>query len=392
MSFKSINPKNGKAIGRAIQSLNRDQIEQTIQTSYSKFLEFRDADKLKLRLEKIGLIRKELEARSDTIAKVITEEMGKPITQSKGEVTKCINHCLYYEENSRKFLRPRRVVTEAKKCYVAYQPLGPILTIMPWNFPFWLPFKSCIPQLALGNTILLKPAPNVGKCAQELGSIMTKAGLEDEFKIFYMEPEDSEFTISHPDIRGISFTGSTRGGRTIAEIAGRHLKKCVLELGGSDPFIVLNGADLQQAAEIGTTSRFICNGQACINAKRFIVHKSVYKDFKAALIETIEKKVKVGDPEDPNTTLGPIARIDLFDNLKNQVKVTLDAGAKLAYGDISFLKKKTSIKDGLYFNPLVIEDIPVDSPAFKEELFGPVISLYKVSSDEEAVLLGKSNP
>ena len=218
MSFKSINPKNGKAIGRAIQSLNRDQIEQTIQTSYSKFLEFRDADKLKLRLEKIGLIRKELEARSDTIAKVITEEMGKPITQSKGEITKCINHCLYYEENSRKFLRPRRIVTEAKKCYVAYQPLGPILTIMPWNFPFWLPFKSCIPQLALGNTILLKPAPNVGKCAQELGSIMAKAGLEDEFKIFYMEPEDSEFTISHPDIRGISFTGSTRGGRTMQKL------------------------------------------------------------------------------------------------------------------------------------------------------------------------------
>ena len=388
MSFKSINPKNGKAIGRAIQSLTRDQIEHTIQASYSKYLEFRDAELLPMRLEKIGLIRKELESKSDSISKLITEEMGKPITQSKGEIAKCINHCLYYEANSKKFLRPRRVVTEAKKCYVSYQPIGPILTIMPWNFPFWLPFKSCIPQLALGNTILLKPAPNVGRCAQELGSIMAKAGLEEEFKIFYMNTEDSEYAISHPDVRGVSFTGSTKGGKTIAEFAGRHLKKCVLELGGSDPFIVLKGADIQQAVEIGITSRFVCNGQACINAKRFIVHKGIYDEFKTALVDAIRKKVKVGDPEDPTTTIGPLARVDLYDNLKHQVQETLKEGAKLAYGDESFLKKKTNIKDGLYFQPLVLEDIPVDSPAFREELFGPVISLYKVSSDEEAVELG----
>jgi succinate-semialdehyde dehydrogenase/glutarate-semialdehyde dehydrogenase len=261
MNFRSVNPKNGKVLRDTVSFFTRSQLDESITKSFGAFLKYRDTD-LRERLDKIGRLRKELENNQETYAKLITDEMGKPFLQAESEIKKCLGHCKYYEENAERYITPTHVKTEASKSYVSYEPLGPLLSIFPWNFPFWLPIKAVIPQLALGNTILYKPAPSTSLCGEALEGAFIRAGLEDEFKLIYLNQEDTEFVLADERVKGVCFTGSTKGGKAIAEIAGRNLKKSVLELGGSDPFIVLDDANVDRAAYLGCQSRLANNGQA----------------------------------------------------------------------------------------------------------------------------------
>ena len=260
--------------------------------------------------------------------------------------------------------------------------------ISPWNFPFWMPFRTLIPQIALGNTVLFKPAPITSLSAENLTQAMENSGLKDVLKILYFDHTDTEYVISQNNIKGVAFTGSTMGGKTIAKIAGRHAKKSLLELGGSDPFIVLDDANVEKAAEIGCLSRIINNGQACINAKRFIIHEKVYDQFKNLLIKNLAS-LKVGDPCEETNHIGPLARPDLHNNLRNQVLEAIENGASVAFGDISQLESEPNVENGLYFHPMVLESITTENPVYQQELFGPVCSLYKVANHAEAIALGK---
>lgn len=388
MNFKSINPKNGKVIREAVPFFRKKQLDDAISKSYVSFQNYKETE-LTERIEKLGNVRKELEGRLDTYTKLIADEMGKPILQGEAEIKKCMTYCKYYEDNLEKFLKPQMVDTEADKSYYELQPLGPLLSISPWNFPFFMPIKSCIPQLALGNTILHKPAPNTSLCGEAVQETLARAGFKnDEFQLVYLNPEDTEYVVSNPHIQGVAFTGSTRGGREISSIAGKHLKKCVLELGGSDPFLVLEDADVRFAAEKGFMSRCLNNGQACINAKRFIVHEKHYDQFKELIMKDLDT-MEIGDPLEAQVGLGPLARLDLYKNLRDQVEGAIDAGAHVTYGDMNQILKAPDPLKGLYFRPVVLENIDRDNPVYHQELFGPVFSLYKVSSDQEAVNLGK---
>ena len=320
----------------------------------------------------------------------MVDEMGKPVLQARAEINKAIGHCKFYEQNSELFLKPESINLgdTPATVNVLYQPIGPLLIIMPWNFPFWLPFKCIIPQFALGNTILLKHAPCVPQCAEAIEDLLIKAGLENVYQNLYLNTEDTEYAISHNNVKGVAFTGSTRAGKVIGGLSGKYLKKCVLELGGSDPFVVLEDADISDAVTKGIMSRTMNSGQACINAKRFILHENVYDEFKEKLIEQV-KALKVGDPSTQSTKIGPLARIDLYENLQKQVNSALDQGATLVHGNTDQLENPVNPENGLYFPPTIIEDISEDNIAYKDELFGPVFSLYKVDSEEEAIRLGK---
>ncbi len=313
--------------------------------------------------------------------------MGKCIAQSKAEVLKCAAHCKYYEENTERILKTKHIETATTNSYVLYQPTGPILLIEPWNFPFWMPFRTAIPQLALGNTVLYKPAPNISMSADLLENAMVDSGLENIFKNVYFEPENTEFILSNHKVQGVGFTGSTGAGKAIASIAGKYIKKSLLELGGSDAFIILDDADVDKAAQNGSFSRLNNNGQACINAKRFIAHESVYEDVKEKIIGYYEKLV-IGDPSDETTTLGPVARSDLHENLRQQVLGAVNAGADLAYGNLEKIQRPAVESEGWFFDPVIVENISSDNPAYREEFFGPAIQLYKAANEQAAIDLG----
>lgn len=251
-----------------------------------------------------------------------------------------------------------------------------------------MPFRTAIPQIALGNTILYKPAPNTSLSAELIETAMKDSGLEDVFKNVYFDHEDTEHILSNHKVQGVAFTGSTRAGKIISSIAGKYVKKSLLELGGSDPFIVLEDADLDKAAKFGSFSRVNNNGQACINAKRFIVHEDVYEEFKEKLVHNLAA-LKVGDPLLEETNVGPLARDDLHENLRQQVLGAVDGGATVALGDLDRLQEPAKAEDGYYFHPMVLENVTEDNPAYRQELFGPVCQLFKAPSFDEIVTLGK---
>ncbi|CAI2367710.1 unnamed protein product [Moneuplotes crassus] len=389
MLFKSINPKNGVVLREAIPFFTKERISQTINSSYDAFLDYKQLS-LPERLARLAALRRNLEANVETYAKVMTDEMGKTIGQARAEVLKCAAHCRYYEEHSEGVLEDTYIETDLSNSYVKHQATGPILLISPWNFPFWMPFRTAIPNLALGNTVLFKPAPNTSLSAELIENAMRDSGFEDVFQNLYFDHEDTDPILASPKVQGVAFTGSTGAGKAIASIAGKYVKKAVLELGGSDPFIILDDADLDKAAQDACTSRLINNGQACINAKRFIVHEAVYDEFKDKFVKNIAAQ-KVGDPLDESTNVGPLARDDLHENLRNQVLRAVKNGASVAQGDLARLEAPAKAEDGYYFHPMVIENISVENPIYREELFGPVASLYKVSSLEEAVALANDS-
>ena len=314
-------------------------------------------------------------------SELMTFEMGKPIAQSRAEVEKCAWVCDYYSENAEKFLNDEIIETDASKSFVSYQPLGVILAVMPWNFPFWQVIRFAAPTLTAGNTGILKHASNVTGCALALEDVFKKAGFpENVFRTLLISSKHVKRVIENPIIQAVSITGSVPAGKAVASAAGSVLKKCVLELGGSDPYVILEDAELESAADLCVTSRLINGGQSCISAKRFIIVESVFDKFEKLYVEKMAVK-KMGDPFNEYNDIGPQASIPLRDELHDQVLRSVKAGAKLLLGG--------EIPDGdsAFYPATVLSNVTPGMPAFDEELFGPVAALIKAKDADDAIEL-----
>ncbi len=326
-----------------------------------------------------------LRARKSELARLMAAEMGKPLAEGEGEAEKSAWVCDYYAEEGAAFLRDQAVATDAAKSYVHFEPLGPVLAIMPWNFPLWQTFRFAAPALAAGNAFLLKHAPNVTGCALAIEKLLQEAGLPDNVcRALIAENDTVAAVIGHRAIRAVTLTGSVRAGRTVAAVAGRHLKKTVLELGGSDPYLILEDADVAEAAKICVASRMINGGQSCIAAKRLIALKPVAAEFKEAVVALMKQKT-YGDPLAGRFDIGPMARADLRDELHRQVTVSAAAGATVALGG------QVPDRTGGFYPPTVLLDPPLDSPAFCQELFGPAAAILVADDEDHAVRLANDS-
>ncbi|MEQ9466469.1 MAG: NAD-dependent succinate-semialdehyde dehydrogenase [Ekhidna sp.] len=320
-----------------------------------------------------------LRAEKDAFAKIMTEEMGKPLKDSEAEVEKCAWVCEYYAEHAAEFLKDEIIPTDAAKSYVSYRPLGIVLAIMPWNYPFWQVFRFAAPGLMAGNAAILKHAPNVPGCAEAIESVFKKAGFPKYlFTNLFITNEQTSKVIEHRHVKAVTLTGSTRAGKSVAAQAGALLKKCVLELGGSDPYIVLEDADLDLAVRTTVASRLKNNGQSCISAKRFIVPESIKEDFEQKLIVEM-KSYTMGDPLAEETDLGPLVGKKYREQLADQVKRSIDAGAKCILGG------EVPDMTGYYYPPTILTNVKKGMPAYEEELFGPVASVITVKDEAEAL-------
>lgn len=320
-----------------------------------------------------------LEKNKEIYARLITLEMGKVIREARAEIEKCAMLCRYYAENAEKHLADEIVATEGKKSYIRFEPLGAVFAVMPWNYPFWQAFRFAVPALMAGNVAFLKHAPNVPQCALAIENIFLQAGFEEGvFQNLFLEISDVEGVIASDIVQAVTLTGSERAGSQVASLAGKYLKKTVLELGGSDAFVVLADADLDITIPNARLSRMINIGQSCIAAKRFIIEKSIYEMFLEKFIESF-KQLKFGNPLDENADYASLARPDLAKNLENQVQKSIKQGAKIALGNT---KANQS-----FFEPTILTGIAPDMVAFNEELFGPVASVIVAQDENEAIEL-----
>lgn len=377
MKFSTVNPANGKVI-QEYTEFSDPQIEKVLQDSQSAFKQW---SKLSFaeRARHMQVMADYLLREKNELAKIITLEMGKPLSAAIAEIEKCALVCHHYAEKAEDYLMPRMIQTEMQKSYVTYKPLGPIFNIMPWNFPFWQVFRFAAPNLMAGNTAILRHAPITTGCGLLIEKSFEAAGFpKDVFRTVIVSNDQAATIIAHPVIAGVTLTGSERAGRIVGAEAAGALKKVVLELGGSDPYIILEDADLNLAAELCVKSRLSNSGQICIAAKRLIVVEKIYEAFKQKVLALVQQ-YRVGDPMDPNTQMGPMARDDLRDQLQEQIKKSVAQGAKILFGG------EAISGDGYYFSPTVMESIPENSPAYCDELFGPVISLFKVKDESEAI-------
>ncbi len=372
----SINPFTNQVIATYSQPSDEDlQIYLNKSALSHKRWASLDIDERISFIKKLSLV---LKHEKEMLAKLATAEMGKPLAQSTLEVEKCIVMCEYYANSAFEVLKPKTISTENKKSFVLTESLGPILAIMPWNFPYWQVLRFAIPTLLSGNVVILKHASNVSGCSLAIDELFKKAGFpEGVFQSLLISSDRVETLVSSSIVKGVSLTGSTDAGRKVAELAGRHLKKMVLELGGSDPYLILEDADLKHASQICMKSRLQNNGQSCIAAKRFIVLDKVFEDFKSKII-TIAEETKSGDPLESSTNLGPLARKDLKIELHEQVKKSVLHGGKISHQGL------VNAEDAFY--PVtILENIDKDNPAYAQEFFGPVIMLFRVHSIEEAI-------
>jgi succinate-semialdehyde dehydrogenase/glutarate-semialdehyde dehydrogenase len=314
-------------------------------------------------------------------ARLITREMGKPLREARAEVAKCAAGCRYYAAQAARMLEPERVATDAAKSYVAFDPLGAVLAIMPWNFPFWQVFRFAAPALAAGNVAILKHASNVCGCALAIADVFRTAGApEGVFTTLLVEAERVPALIADARVRAVTLTGSERAGASVAAAAGRALKKCVLELGGSDPFLVLADADVPQAARRAAAARVVNSGQRCIAAKRFIVVDAIAESFTPRFVDAMEALV-VGDPLREETQVGPLARADLRDEVARQVEDSCAAGARLLCGG------RSPSGPGFFYAPTVLAEVTPGMPAFDEEVFGPVAAVVRAPDEPAAIAL-----
>ena len=376
MSLKSINPFNNLLIGE-FEEFSDEEINQILDFSATSFEEWRYTD-FKIRKNLITTVSKLLIENKDEYALAITSEMGKPVRESRAEIEKCAWVCKYYAENAEKFLQDEIIATDAFKSYVRYEPLGAILGIMPWNFPFWQVFRFAVPTLMAGNTVLLKHASNVQICARHIENIFNRAGFpENVFRTLVIGSPGVEKIIDNDIVRAVSLTGSEFAGHKVAEAAGRNIKKSLLELGGSNAFIVLEDANLEKAAETGVKARMANAGQSCIAAKRFIVHEKVSKRFTELFLE-ISGRLKSGDPLEEDTDIGPLSSIRQAETIDKQVKTSIDMGARLITG---------GKRNNAFYQPTVVMDLSHGMPLFDEEVFGPVAPIIVVRDTEEAVAI-----
>ncbi len=377
MALISVNPATGEEI-RRYSEMPPEEVEEILRKADVVFGEWRRtsfADRA-ARMEAAAGILKD---RRETLAALMADEMGKPLAQGAAEVDKCAWVCSYYARHAEGFLADEPAAIEEARAYVCYRPLGVILAVMPWNFPLWQVFRFLAPALTAGNAAVLKHASNVCGCALAIEEIVREAGFpEGLFRTLLLGSRRMEGVIAHPLVRAVTLTGSTPAGEAVAAQAGRHLKKTVLELGGSDPYVVLADADLERAAEACVTARMVNGGQSCIAAKRFIVEASVRDPFERLVTEKMAAK-RYGDPRDPGVDMGPLARPDLRDELHQQVTASLRAGARLLTG--GFVPEGP----GAFYPPTVLSDVARGMPAFDEELFGPVAGVISAADAEEAL-------
>jgi succinate-semialdehyde dehydrogenase / glutarate-semialdehyde dehydrogenase len=377
MAITSINPATGEEI-KIFESLADEQIDEKLELATRAFRRywktpFSDRAKKMVRAAEI------LEEKKEEFARLMTSEMGKIFTAAVAEAEKCAWVCRYYAENAERFLSDEAAETGAARSYVRYQPLGPILAVMPWNFPFWQVFRHIAPGLMAGNVILLKHASNVPQCALAIEDVVRRAGFpEGTFQTLLVGSDKVQSVIDDPRVRGVTLTGSEGAGRQVGSEAGENIKKTVLELGGSDPFIVMPSADLEEAVNTAVTARTLNNGQSCINAKRIIVHGEIADEFERRYVEAMQA-LRVGDPMDEEMDMGPLAMPQILEDVDEQVKKSVEAGAKILTGG------KPMDAEGNFYPPTVITDIPEDSPAYKEEIFGPVASLFRARDIDEAI-------
>ncbi|MFC2098361.1 NAD-dependent succinate-semialdehyde dehydrogenase [Bacteroidota bacterium] len=377
MAYRSINPFTLKE--EAVFDFISDIVlEEKLRLSKKRFKEWSNKS-IAERAEILNKAADLLEMEVDKHAAFITWEMGKPISQSRAEVRKCALVSRYYAENAEAFLSPVKLDSTANESYVRYDPLGIIFAIMPWNFPYWQTFRFLAPNFIAGNTELLKHASNVPRCAWAMEELFLDAGApEGVFQNLFITYDQASHVIQNDMVRGITLTGSNYAGNKVAEFAGANGKKTVLELGGSDPYIVFSDADLEKAAEMAIMARFQNNGQSCIAAKRFIIEEAAFEEFMSRFKLKVEA-MKMGDPMDPETIIGPLARKDLLLELEGQISQIIDQGGKIISGG-------KRLKEGsLILLPTIISDLPIDAPINQEELFGPIIPVFRFKTEEEAL-------
>ena len=378
----TINPATGETL-RTFEPHSQEQIEQKLATAYETFLRYRKTP-LAERTRRLVRAAEILEAEKEALGRLMTIEMGKPIRAAMAEAEKCALACRYYAENAERLLAPERVATNARESYVIFQPLGPILAVMPWNFPFWQVFRFVAPALAAGNVGLLKHSSNVPQCALAIEDVVRRAGFEEGvFQTLLVGAGEVARLLADPRVAAATLTGSEGAGRSVGEHAGRQLKKTVLELGGSDPFVVMPSADLDAAAATAVKARVINNGQSCIAAKRFIVHEAIFDEFQRRFVAGMEK-LKVGDPLDPETEIGPLATPTVLKDIEAQVEASVRGGARVLTGG------KRIEGPGYFYTPTVLTDVKSPSPAVDEETFGPVAALLKARDIDEAIQLANA--
>ena len=383
MAIATVNPATGETL-RTFEALTPAQIEVRLETAAATFRTYRKTsftDRAKW-LNTAGQI---LDAEKNDLAVIMTTEMGKPVQAARDEAAKCATACRFYAENAPYFLREEIVETSAQRSSIRYQPIGPVLAVMPWNFPFWQVFRFAAPALMAGNVGLLKHAANVPQCALAIEDILRRAGFpEGAFQTLLISSDQVAAVIEDPRVAAVTLTGSVAAGASVASAAGKHIKKTVLELGGSDPFIVMPSADIDEAAKTAVKARTINNGQSCIAAKRFIVAEAIFDQFTEKFVDGMRSLV-VGDPMDEKTNIGPLATAQIRDDLHDQVTRAKAAGARVLLGG------KPRDGKGFFYEPTVMTGVDESSPIFREETFGPLAAIVPAKNVGHAIALANDS-
>ena len=383
MAIASINPATGEKL-KEFPAFNGSEIETRLKRAEQAFAHHRREPFIK-RAELMMAAAALLQHEKEKFARIITLEMGKLLRAAVEEVEKCARGCRYYGENAQRFLEDEPAQTNAARSYVRYEPLGPLLAIMPWNFPFWQVFRFAAPSLMAGNVGLLKHAANVPQCALAIEQIFCRAGFDEGvFQTLLIEADQVESLIVDPRVKAVTLTGSEKAGRAVASTAAREIKKSVLELGGSDPFIVMPSADLKTTVNTAVRARTINSGQSCIAAKRFFIAEKVYEDFVREFVQRM-RALKIGDPLDETTEIGPLASEQILNGVHEQVQKSIASGAKLLTGG------NRIHGPGFFYEPTVLVNVPPESPAFREEVFGPVASIFRVKNADNAIELANDS-
>jgi succinate-semialdehyde dehydrogenase/glutarate-semialdehyde dehydrogenase len=384
MPIATINPATGQTL-RTFAPIDAGQLEAKLQCAAEAYQRHRRtafAERSRLMLKAAEI----LEAEKESLGRLMVTEMGKPLKAAIEEAAKSAWGCRYYAEHAEGFLADEEVKTTAARSYIKWQPIGPVLAIMPWNFPFWQVFRFAAPALMAGNVGLLKHASNVPQCALAIEEIFRRAGFpEGVFQTLLIDTEQVRGVIEDRRVAAVTLTGSNTAGSQVASTAGKAIKKTVLELGGSDPFIVMPGADLESAIATAVKARIVNNGQSCIAAKRFIVHQSVADEFEREFVAGMAA-LTVGDPMDANTAVGPLATEGQLQTIADQVDRAVQAGARVLTGG------RKLEREGWFYPPTVLAGITPESPIFHEEVFGPVALVFRVSTIDEAIRLANDSP
>jgi succinate-semialdehyde dehydrogenase / glutarate-semialdehyde dehydrogenase len=377
MAIASINPTTGETV-KEFGAIDSGELEGKLAKAERAFYSHRRTS-FAQRATWLNAAADVLEKEKARLARMMTIEMGKLLRAAEDEIGKCVRGCRYYAENAEQFLAEKAVETETARNFVRYEPMGPVLAIMPWNFPFWQVFRFAAPALMTGNVALLKHAANVPQCALAIEEIFSDAGFEEGvFQTLLIETDQVRAVIDDPRVKAVTLTGSERAGSEVASAAARQIKKSVLELGGSDPFIVMPSAELSAAVKTGVAARIQNTGQSCIAAKRFILADEIYETFVSGFVEKM-RALKVGDPLDPETEIGPLASEAILKGVDEQVKKSVKAGAKLLTGG------KRLERPGFFYEPTVLADIPRESPANTDEIFGPVACIFRANDAADAI-------